>query len=284
MTDTKQREIWKTCPEFSFIEVSSLGKVRTKDRTIIDKNGRKRFVKGRVLKQYINPYRGGYLYLSFHVNGKTIHRYVHQLVAITFIPNPNNYPQVNHKDNDPTNNEVSNLEWCSPQYNNDYKNNFGTSPVDVSGHPVFAVDLKTGKILRFESQNEAARQLGISLRVIWNVIKGKTNTAHSWWFTEDKSEITDEKIRKIRSNMRFHGSVIAINRSSLNVLYFKSQSEAASQLNVNISSICAVIHGRLNVAGGFLFYKSDSTAVEKIRSKFGDKIADKVEKLILEII
>ena len=88
----KQIVIWKTCPKFTFLEVSNLGEVRTKDRYVPARNGGKRLIKGRVLKQHLNPYRGGYLYLSIHVNGKTFHPYVHQIVAITFIPNPHGYP------------------------------------------------------------------------------------------------------------------------------------------------------------------------------------------------
>ena len=247
---------------------------------ITDKNGKKRFVKGRVLKQHINHHRGGYLYLSFHVNGKTIHRYVHQIVAITFIPNPHGYSQVNHKDNDPTNNTESNLEWCTIQYNNDYKKKCGTSPAEVQGRLVFAVDLRTGKVLRFQSQHEASRQLGISQQTIWAIINGQTNTAGGYWFTENESEITEEKIHEIKAKMRFHGPVVAVNLSDSKVLCFKSQSEAAHQLNISIQGICAVIHGRLNKTGGYWFCKADKNAVEKVRARFGDEVARKVGELM----
>ena len=56
------------------------------------------------------------------VSGKQHSMYVHRLVAIAFIPNPNNYPIINHKDENPSNNNVDNLEWCLYHYNNTYNN------------------------------------------------------------------------------------------------------------------------------------------------------------------
>lgn len=182
MVDKAEKEIWKTYPDpkYNFIEASNLGRIRTKDRYVPGRNGSKRLIKGRVLKQQLNP--NGYMYVTFKVNGKTVNLSVHRVIASSHLPNPDNLPEVNHKDNDPINNAVSNLEWCSRKYNEAYKKNFGTVQAEVFGRPVFAVDLETSKILRFETQTEAARQLGVGVRSINDVLKGRQKTTHDWWF------------------------------------------------------------------------------------------------------
>lgn len=122
-------EIWKDIDDC--YQVSNYGSVRSKDRTIVCKNGKVINRKGKVLKP--QKISNGYLavYISDE-NGKQVWKYVHRLVAEAFIPNPDNLPQVNHKDEDMTNNFVwvnpdgsidpnrSNLEWCTCQYNVNY--------------------------------------------------------------------------------------------------------------------------------------------------------------------
>ena len=272
------QEVWKVYPEYPWIEASNLGNVRTKDRMITDKNGRKRFVKGRALTQQLN--NKGYMYVLLSVNGKNVCLLIHRIVATCFIPNPNGYPEVNHIDNNPTNNTISNLEWCSRQYNEDYKKNFGTTQADISGLPVFAVDLKTGKVLRFKTRMEAARQLGIPEQSICVVANGKQNTAGGLWFTEDENKITREKIQEIKDKMYFPGGVIAVNLDSFKVFWFESQHEASRQLGINAGHINEVIKGKRNKAGSYWFTYADENAIEKIREKFGDEIAKKVEKLM----
>lgn len=272
------KEVWKSYPEYPFIEASNLGNMRTVDHWVKYKNGSKRLYKGHVLKQRDNG--TGYMYVDVRVNGKLVKILVHRAVATCFILNPNNYPQVNHKDNDRTNNRLDNLEWCTRQYNLDYKKNFGTSPAEVLGRPVFAVNLKTGKVFWFESRAEAARQLGIGHGDISKVINGKRNTADGWWFTEDESEITEEKIQEIKANMYFFCGVIAINIETSEIFWFESQSKAARQLGVNIGNLNKVLNDRQNKTGGYWFCYADSNAIEKARAKFGNDIANKVEEFM----
>jgi hypothetical protein len=114
-------EIWKPIPGYEgYYEVSNTGKVRSLTRTVIMKDGKPRPIKGRELKPKIN---NGYPTVNLSKNGtvKTIR--IHRLVALTFIPNPDNLPIINHKDENKQNNNVNNLEWCTYEYNNNYGNN-----------------------------------------------------------------------------------------------------------------------------------------------------------------
>ena len=117
------QEIWKEIEGYEGLyEVSNLGRVRSLDREQfqIGNGGSyfKRIYKGRILKFKIDYH--GYYRVHLSVNGERKHYLVHRLVAEAFIPNPNNLPCVNHKDEDKTNNSVDNLEWCDVAYNNAY--------------------------------------------------------------------------------------------------------------------------------------------------------------------
>ena len=270
----KERTIWKTYPEIPFIEANQFGEIRTKDHYVPSKSGSKRLVKGHLLKQYQD--HGGYMRVKFKVNGKTKGILVHRIVATCFLPNPNGLPEVNHIDCDRTNNRLDNLEWCTREYNIAYRETYGVA----LNHPCFAVDLKTLKVLKFESQHEAACQLDVPVTVVCGVIKGRINTSHDYWFTEDESEITEEKIREIKAGMHFLGGVIAINHDNFKVSRFKTQADAGRKFNISIQNIHSVLRGKSKTAGGHWFCYADENAIEKTREKFGDDIASTVEELM----
>lgn len=110
------KEIWKDIPGYAGLyQASNFGKIRSKDR--VTKN---RHYYGKILKPQNNGY--GYQKLILSAKGKHYQRYVHRLIAQTFIPNPHNYSEVNHKDENPANNNVDNLEWCTAKQNSNYGN------------------------------------------------------------------------------------------------------------------------------------------------------------------
>lgn len=114
-------EIWKPVKGYEgYYEVSNLGRVRSLDRTVIDKGGRPQVKKGCILKS--RPDRQGYIVVALSKNRHYLHKCVHTLVADAFIPNPDNLPQINHKDEVKSNNVFTNLEWCTSKYNANYGN------------------------------------------------------------------------------------------------------------------------------------------------------------------
>ena len=186
-----QAEIWKSHPEYTEIEVSTLGRVRTFDRVV--SNGKGTYVKkGHVLKQCENGY--GYLQVSIKVDGKWTTKRVHRIVAETFIPNPNGFPMVNHKDCNTKNNNVENLEFCTASYNSKYREEFGKA----LSNPVFAINLSTLEVSRFKSQCEASRKLGIFQPSVNAVIKGKRKQTGGYWIVNDDDNAIDIAKRKLR--------------------------------------------------------------------------------------
>ena len=100
-----------------YLLVSSEGRVRSVDRTIIRSNGRDYNHSGKLKK--LIKIKSGYLQVGVTDTSKKLHKtlYVHRLVAETFIPNTENKPQVNHKDGNKLNNSVHNLEWATQNEN-----------------------------------------------------------------------------------------------------------------------------------------------------------------------
>jgi len=110
----------------------------------------------------LKPDNSGYIKLRIKKD-KTFK--VHRLVAMAFIPNPDGFPQINHKNENKADNRVENLEWCTAQYNVLYNGNaqrIGKKLLNgPCSKPVAMIDTKTGEILRvFPSTTEIERQLG----------------------------------------------------------------------------------------------------------------------------
>tara|TARA_R110000822_G_scaffold36507_1_gene102688 strand:- start:52 stop:600 length:549 start_codon:yes stop_codon:yes gene_type:complete len=96
--------------------INENGDVYSKERVVEYVNGRKRTFKCQLMKQWMT--NKGYLEVSLTNDKKQKHYLVHRLISIAFIPNPNNFPCVNHIDCNRSNNSISNLEWCTNMYNN----------------------------------------------------------------------------------------------------------------------------------------------------------------------
>lgn len=150
-------EQWKSIPGFSLYEASTEGRIRNSNTGLIRKTAypkaEKYKVRNRKRLELIND------------NGKKVMIYVHRLVAMAFIPNPNNLPCINHKDENGWNNKPNNLEWCTYLYNANYgtvRQRNGNS-IEVYKQGIF--------IGIFEGYGFAEEALGLNRRGIQQAIK-----------------------------------------------------------------------------------------------------------------
>lgn len=162
-------------------KVSNYGRVLSVSRIVNSgPHGGKRKTENVLLKKRITP--KGYERVYLNDKGRTRFLFVHRLVAIAFIPNPENKLQVNHIDGVKTNNHVENLEWCTNSENQLHAYRIGLNRVTGRAGrkkvPVEMIDRKTNTVIQsFESMNEAARRTGIPQPNIRKVIIGERNHA-----------------------------------------------------------------------------------------------------------
>lgn len=179
-------EIWKDIKGFEGrYQVSNLGRVRSLDWPRH---------KGRVLKQIYGKRWGYYVVHLAHADGYIKYTTVHRLVAMAFIPNPDNLPEVNHKDENKLNNvvcfnpdgsintEYTNLEWCTGLYNLRY----GTRAERMNiprMRPVNQYDLNGNLLNTYKSLAEAAEETGLDVSTICSICKKNgVHTTHGFVF------------------------------------------------------------------------------------------------------
>lgn len=178
-----EEEIWKPVVGYEWLyEVSNLGNVLSKKTNILRK---------------ITVKENWYLYIGLSNKWKIKYCHLHRIIAKAFIPNPENKPQINHKNWIKNDNRVENLEWCtwSENINHAYKlwlmyiteNNYfiknNPSVLGENNHnskKIYQYDLKWNFIKQWGSLSNAGRELSIS---IWSISKAsKWKRKSAWWF------------------------------------------------------------------------------------------------------
>lgn len=163
-------EIWKDISGFEGVyKVSNKGNIKSLSR--IDARGR--LLKNKLLK--LGKSKGGY-YQVVLCNGFKKKYKVHRLVAMAFIPNPNNLPQINHKNEVKTDNRVENLEWCTPQYNVNYGNGIAKMR-EARKRPVYQINKEEIIVGIYATAYEASQKTGIDNSSICKCVKGLRESA-----------------------------------------------------------------------------------------------------------
>ena len=166
-----------------YYEISNLGNIKS-------------LRSGKLMKQSSN--RDGYKLVSLTLGGKSKCYSVHRLVALTFIPNPLNLPEINHKDENPSNNCVDNLEWCDRKYNlnyGGYRERMSKTQIlnNKARKPIASFDKTTGALVKkYNSIVEAERELGLSRGAIGKALSGeiKTSAGYTWKYIRKDKHLT----------------------------------------------------------------------------------------------
>ena len=184
-------EEWKTIDGFENYEVNNKGVVRSKDR-IVKRNGVDTRISGKTLKTNCVK---GYARVTIYNGNRKAHKqfFVHRLVAMMFIPNPDNLPYINHKDENKLNNDYRNLEWCTAKYNSNYGTSIHRrvahqdwqSIADKQSIAVVMKDLD-GKVVKRYKSLSSAKIDNHNVAGISRCCKGKLKTYHGYiWEYED---------------------------------------------------------------------------------------------------
>lgn len=155
-------EIWRTIAGYEGLyEVSNKGRVRSKTLRLRSPSYTK----------------DGYHKLNLSNKGKCTTHQVHRLVALAFLPNPLGLPHVNHKDEDKENNDVSNLEWCTAQYNSVYSHG-------VSGRLLSPA----GVVVSFTNIAGFCKEHGLHENAVNKLLSGVFNQTKGWTRIGDRDE------------------------------------------------------------------------------------------------
>lgn len=182
--------IWKVIEDYPNYEVSNTGLVRSKDRLELQPKGRHKREWIRKRKEKIlSQCRKTYSYVGLYNNGVKCLKLVHRLVAEAFIPNTLSYKEVNHKDGDKFNNNVSNLEWCNRRQNALHSTRVLKKNIGISSKLVSADVLQIINLFDYGwNVQEIADNYNVSKHCIYSILKG-TN----WnWLTNRRKEAVNE--------------------------------------------------------------------------------------------
>lgn len=221
------KEEWMKIKDFNY-EISNLGNLR-------------RLNSNKLRKMQVD--KDGYNVITIWKNGKSYFKRINRLVAGAFIPNPDNLPIVNHKDENKQNNHVDNLEWCTVEYNNIYS----------KARVIIQLDLDGNFICEYSSIKEAEIETGFSSSHIQDCcdqtkIHNKTFKNFQWLYKEDYDINKNYKINNPMPNRGRKVAQYNLNGDLINVYEKLARVSNDKNYSANVSKCCC---GSLQTAYGY---------------------------------
>lgn len=187
-------EIWKDIKDFEgSYQCSNFGRIRSLDRYIPHNYGSVELKKGQIIIPRLN--KNGYLQLGLYKNSKRKQRYVHRIIAESFIDNPYSYPTINHKDGNKLNNNVENLEWVTYSENNKhaYTRLGRTVCKNYNGSiAVIVIDILQNITYRYNSIAQASQSIGLSCTQINRYIHSDKKWKGRYIFQTDDNKCVED--------------------------------------------------------------------------------------------
>lgn len=201
------QEIWRDIDGFENYQISNLGRIKSKER-IVSNSCRAYVKKEEILKTHIM--KSGYLAIVLRDKEQKKHLLkIHRLIAEIFIPNPNNYTQVNHIDGDKTNCDIENLEWSTPQQNTRHamKNGLRRRYTGRNVQKIYQINAETKEVEKVhETFADAARSIGNnSVGSIYGACLDKRDYRGYFWIRE--SDFTKDWERNCKETNKKYSSV-----------------------------------------------------------------------------
>ena len=262
-------EEWKDIEGYEgYYQVSNFGRVKSLDRYVKDtKRNCFNFVKGRIMSPS-SADKKHYMQVGLSKNNKVIHYLIHRLVAQAFIPNPNNLPQVNHKDENKENNRADNLEWCTAEYNT----NYGTRALRQgisSGKTVYQYNKEGVLENTYHSERYASKEIGVSSTSIHACCVGKIVTVKGYIWSH--KELNTEEVREKINNKYCCKKVYQYTKDGDFIKEYKSTTKAEEETKVKSGDIWRSCVGKQKTAGGYIWSYNEMTK-DQVMGKLESKL------------
>lgn len=232
-------EIWRDIDGYEGLyQVSNKGRIKSLQRIVSHGKSGSFSVKERILSSADKGL--GYMVVGLSKNGRKKTWRVHRLVAKAFIPNPNNYDLINHKDKNPSNNAVENLEWCDYQYNNTYADHKEVSS-KAQSKLVMQFTMKGDFVARYYGAVEAEKETGVCRTCINACCRGdlQSSGGYRWKLESDNRDMRIPIFRKYRSKLS-REQVLDVKRKYRDGI---KQSVIAKEIGISLHTVNNIVRG-----------------------------------------